>query len=202
MAGELTLEEGKTLVKLARKSISYRLASGNHYSEKAPSEKFLEKRGVFVTLSSHPKGDLRGCIGLPYPDKELWFAVIGAAVSAAVNDPRFPPLSSSELERATVEVSILTKPEEAGHAALPESVEIGKHGLIVERHSQSGLLLPQVATEYNWDAETFLDQACLKAGLYKGAWRLDDTTVKVFSAQIFKEEEPGGKIVEEKLPRQ
>lgn len=199
MGGKLGLVEGRKLVKLARKSISYFIATGSLYREKAPNEKFLEKRGVFVTLNSYPSGDLRGCIGLPYPVKELWNAVIETAVSAAFNDPRFPALKSSELPNITVELSVLTKPERVEKENLLEKIKIGEHGLIVERGNQSGLLLPQVAVEYDWNAETFLDQACLKAGLFEKAWRLDDTIVKTFSAQIFKEEKPEGKIVKEKL---
>lgn len=199
MEQKLTLKEGKKLVKLARKSLSYYSATNSLYNENPPSEKFKEKRGVFVTLCTYPEGNLRGCIGLPYPKKKLWSAVIEAAVSAAMNDPRFPPLNASELSDITVEVSVLSKPVEVKHSELPEKVKVGEHGLIVERHNQSGLLLPQVAVEYCWSKETFLDQTCLKAGLYEGAWKLEDSCVKMFTAQIFKEIEPSGKIIEERL---
>ncbi len=198
MAGKLSLANGKKLVKLARKSIEYYCASGSQYRENPPDKKFKEKRGVFVTLNSYPGGELRGCIGLPYPIKGLWNAVAEAAVSAASRDPRFPPLCSKELEKATIEVSVLTEPEEVDTEKLPEAVEAGKHGIIIERESQSGLLLPQVAAEFGWNNETFLCQACAKAGVHKRAWALDDTTVKLFEAQIFKETMPGKKIIEEK----
>jgi len=199
MGKKLALEEGEKLVKLARKTISYFLATGSIYREKAPGKEFLGKRGVFVTLNKYPEKELRGCIGLPYPVKGLWGAISEAAINAAFRDPRFAALSSKELEKITIEVSVLTEPEEVERAELPEAVQIGEHGLIIERQNQSGLLLPQVATEYNWNAETFLEQACQKAGLYRDAWKLDDTTIRVFSAQVFREEEPEGKITEEKL---
>ncbi|MEM0359892.1 MAG: TIGR00296 family protein [Candidatus Diapherotrites archaeon] len=199
MAERLSFEEGKELVKLARKSISYMLATGLLFKEKTNEKKFLEKRGVFVTLNLHPGGELRGCIGLPYPVKPLWSAVIEAAVSAALHDPRFQPLKSKELEEITVEVSVLTEPKKADKSGLPDSIRIGEHGLIIEKGYNSGLLLPQVATELGWDAETFLEQVCLKAGLYAKAWKAPDATIKIFSAQIFSEEKPGGKISEKKI---
>lgn len=199
MSEKLGLSDGRRLVKLARKSISYYIATGSIYREKAPEGIFREKRGVFVTLNKFPEKELRGCIGLPYPVTGLWSAVIEAAVSAAFNDPRFPALKSSELENITMEVSVLTEPERVKREGLPEEIKIGEHGLIIERASQSGLLLPQVAVEYKWDSVTFLDQACMKAGLFEKCWTLEDTIVKSFSAQVFKEEEPEGKIVEERL---
>lgn len=196
MEQKLSLEDGKKLVKLARKSISYYCAVNSLCKESAPAKKFKEKRGVFVTLYSYPEEQLRGCIGLPYPKKQLWQAVINGAVSAAMSDPRFPSVNARELSEITVEVSVLTEPKEVKQSELPEKIEIGKHGIIIKRHNQSGLLLPQVAVEYNWDKETFLDQTSVKAGLYEGAWKLEDTSVELFSAQVFKEKKPAGKIVE------
>jgi len=197
MEEKLSLEDGKKLVKLARKAIAYYCASGSLYSEKPPSEKFTEKRGVFVTLNTYPEKKLRGCIGLPYPIKELWTAVIEAAVSAAARDTRFPALSSKEVEKVTVEVSVLTPPVKAKKSELPKTIRVGEHGIIVKRGNYSGLLLPQVATEFGWNAEAFLEQTCLKAGLFPDAWKLDDASVKLFTAQVFAEKEPNGKIVEE-----
>ncbi len=196
MSEKLSLEDGKKLVELARKTISYYCATGAVYNEKSSEKKFTERRGVFVTINAHPEKRLRGCIGLPYPLKELWNAVIEAAVSAAANDPRFPALSSNELKNVTVEVSVLTPPKRVKKSDLPESIEIGKHGIIIERNSQSGLLLPQVATEFGWSKEAFLEQTCIKAGLFPSAWKLDGVVVKLFTAQVFAEQEPGGKVKE------
>ena len=202
MGEKLSLADGKRLVGLARKSIAYTLATGSIFREKAPNSKLAERRGAFVTLEHFPGGELRGCIGLPYPDKPLWAAVVGASFSAAFEDPRFPALRTAELGEVTLEVSVLSVPEELrekNREKLPGQVRVGEHGLIIEKGMQSGLLLPQVATEYGWDSKTFLDQACRKAGLFEKCWTLDECTVKTFSAQVFREEKPEGKIVEEKL---
>jgi len=198
MEDKLSLAEGTKLVKLARKSISYKLATNSQYSETTTNKKLGEQRGVFVTLNSFPDGDLRGCIGLPYPIKPLWPAVAEAAVSAATRDPRFNPVNSGELENISIEISVLTVPVKIKKSELPEAIKIGEHGLIVRKGGQSGLLLPQVATEYTWNAETFLEQTCRKAGLFEKAWKQDDCEIEVFSAQIFKETKPEGKITEEK----
>jgi len=197
----LSLQQGTVLVMLARKSISYFSATQTFLSEK-PSEKFFEQKfGVFVSLHSFPKKDLRGCIGFPLPVMPLWTACIQAAVSAAFEDSRFPPLKASELSSIIVEVSVLSKPEElkCGKQQLLKKIKIGKHGLIVRKGFQSGLLLPQVPAEWNWSSLHFLEQCCLKAGLPQNAWKEEDCVIETFEAQVFKEEKPEGKIIEEKL---
>ncbi len=191
---KLTLREGKELVALARKAISYFHATNSIYSSVPFSKRLKEKRGVFVTLKTK-SGDLRGCIGLPYPIRELWFATIEAAVGAAFNDPRFETVKASEMDSLIVEISVLSKPEVVLHEELSEGIEIGKHGLIVEKGSRSGLLLPQVAVEYSWDLEEFLKQTCLKAGIAPNSWKNEDTLIKRFSAQIFVEETPKGNVI-------
>ena len=189
MAGEFSVEEGEKLVKLARKSIEYFLASGKVLAELCTEKQFLEKRGVFVTLHSFPEKELRGCIGFPYPRKSVWSAVVQGAVQAAFNDPRFPRLQASELEKVAIEVSVRTMPEEikAKGAEKAKHVETGKDGLIVKRKDRSGLLLPQVATEQQWDSETFLSHCCLKAGLPENSWKMAGTDVFKFQAQVFLE---------------
>lgn len=198
MAGELSLKQGTSLVKLARKSIEYFLASGGRLSETSSDEKLLEERGVFVTLNTFPEKELRGCIGYPYPVKPLWKAASGAAVEAAYHDPRFPPLKAAGLEKAVIEVSVLTKPEEVlgERKELPKKIKIGKDGLIIQRGMHSGLLLPQVAPEQGWDAKELLENCCLKAGLMENMWLSKETKVFKFQAQIFAEEKPKGKVEE------
>ena len=164
-----------------------------------PSEKFLSLfRGVFVTLNGPGSTEdrLRGCIGFPYPVKKLGVAVSEAAVAAATEDPRFPPVEPSELNSITVEVSILTPPADLDfpRRQLPPHVRIGLDGLIISRPPESGLLLPQVATEFNLDQVEFLSQACLKAGLPPDAWLDPSTRVQVFQAEIFSERTPRGEI--------
>lgn len=190
----LTLEDGKKAVKLARKAIETYLAKGKIIKERY-SGVFEEKRGVFTTLTK--QGLLRGCIGFPYPVKRLDEAIIESAIAAATEDPRFPPVKLEEMKEIVVEVTILTKPEKinAKPIDLPKHVEIGKHGLIVKKGIYSGLLLPQVAVEYNMDAEEFLSQTCMKAGLPPDCW-LVDAEVYRFEGQIFKEVEPNGEIIE------
>lgn len=198
MPDTLSLAQGKQLVQLARKSIQYFLASGRRLSELCEDKRLFGERGVFVTLYSFPEKGLRGCIGFPYPVKPLWNAIAEAALEAAVHDPRFPPMQASELPKTIIEVSVLTKPEEitGERKQLPEKIEIGKDGLIVKRGYHSGLLLPQVAEEQSWNAETFLENCCLKAGLMQNMWQSKETHIFKFQAQIFSEIEPEGKVEE------
>ncbi len=187
----LTEEEGKEGLKLARAAIEKYLSE--NIKIKAGDEDlpaiFEEKRGVFVTLNKY--GELRGCIGYPYPIFKLKDAIIDAAISAAVNDPRFPRVTKEELGDIVIELTILTTPQvlKVKPKDLPQQIEIGRHGLIVKRGIYQGLLLPQVATEYNWSAEEFLCQTCWKAGLPQDAWLEKDTEVSTFEGQIFKEED-------------
>jgi len=187
-----TDEEGEFAVKTARSAVKNYLFKGNTGNYRFP-EKFEKKSGVFTTINSYPDNELRGCIGFPEPIMPLKDALIKSAIYAATEDPRFSPLNKEELDKVIFEVSLLTVPEEI-KAKIPENVEIGKDGLIVEYGFYSGLLLPQVATEYNMDQETFLDQTCIKAGLSPGCWKNSNVKVFKFQAEIFKEERPEGNI--------
>jgi hypothetical protein len=191
-----TLEDGEYLVKLARRVIEEHLKGEKPQPPAKPAEKLREKAGVFVTLKTYPKKDLRGCIGYPEPVMPLIEALMRAAVSAATNDPRFPPLQPEELEDTLVEVSVLTKPEAL--TVKPKDyvsqIEIGKHGLIVERGFNRGLLLPQVAVDENWDEEEFLSHTCMKAGLLPDAWWDEDTRVYRFEGIVFTEVAPRGRV--------
>lgn len=196
---EFTLGEGEYLVRLARRSIEWYIKRGSILELKPPYSKMEKPYGAFVTLNTYPDKRLRGCIGYPEPVLPLYRAVIRAAVAAAFEDPRFPPLQDDELDMITVEVSILTPPERIddkvdSRLELPKLVEVGKHGLIVRKGPYSGLLLPQVAVEYHWDSEEFLSQTCIKAGLWVGCWLKEGTEVYRFSAVIFEEESPKGKV--------
>jgi hypothetical protein len=198
----LTDVEGRAAVKLARKTIESFLSEERlpEYQELGfeLSPVFGEKRGVFVTLTE--SGLLRGCIGHPFPDSRLEDAIMDSAISAATRDPRFPPVREDELDEIVVEVTILTPPEKINAPAeeLPERIEIGKHGLIVKQGYCQGLLLPQVAPEYNMDSIEFLGHTCLKAGLSPDAW-LKGAEISCFEGQIFTEKEPRGEVIEENL---
>lgn len=138
-------------------------------------------RGAFVTIHRH--GDLRGCLGRLDTDAPLADTVAQLAASVSDSDPRFDPVRPAELGALDVEISVLTPDREVASIV---DVEVGRHGLIVEQGGRRGLLLPQVATEYGWDAETFVAHTCLKAGLPGDAWR-HGARIFVFEAQVFGE---------------
>ena len=186
MSGLLNQEEGKQLLSLARISIESYFSK--EHSDLKQFKRFSDEQGVFVTLNK--KKDLRGCIGFPYPTKPLYQAVFDAARAAAFEDPRFHPLKKQELKEIHIEISVLTVPQEI-KIKNPEEyikkVEIGKHGLIIKSVLGSGLLLPQVFTEYNCNPEKALQMTCQKAGLPTNAWKDKSITILKFEAQIFSE---------------
>jgi hypothetical protein len=194
----MNLREGKFAVKTARKAIAHWVKERKRLAVDKYPESFEEKRGCFVTTHKHPTGELRGCIGIVYPAYPLIEALIEAAVSVC-SDPRFPPLEREELPNITVEVSILTKPERLDakeRKDYPKKVKVEKHGLLIKKSFFSGLLLPQVATELKLTPEQFLNETCIKASLPPSCWLEKGTEVYRFSAQVFTEVQPIGKIVE------
>lgn len=195
--------DGKLAVSLARRAIEAHLK----VKEPGPSlqipDRFRRKTGVFVTLKSYPDGELRGCIGYPEPVMPLVEAITDSAVSAAVRDPRFPPVKPKELSRMVVEVSLLTPPELVKVNAPAEylrALVVGRDGLIADNGFGRGLLLPQVPVEQGWDVHEFLDHTCMKAGLPATAWTEKGTRLYRFTAEIFDELEPGGKVEARPLP--
>jgi AmmeMemoRadiSam system protein A len=139
--------------------------------------------GAFVTLHTN-RGDLRGCIGSIQAVAPLCDAVVSNAINAAFRDPRFYPVQREELAELQIEISVMSPIEPVANV---EEIEVGRDGLIISRGSRAGLLLPQVATEYAWDRETFLQQTCVKAGLPPDAWRSPETRIERFSAEVFGE---------------
>jgi uncharacterized protein len=187
--------EGELAVRIARQSVEGEVRGATNGHVDAPVG-FNEKRGVFVTLSSYPGHLLRGCIGFPEPIFSLASALLQAGHHAC-HDPRFEDLQVDELDHITVEVTILTPPEEikvADRKALPQMVEIGKDGLIVEFGPHRGLLLPQVPVEWGWDAEEFLGQTCMKAGMSPDMWLDKRARFYKFGGEIFSEQTPRGRI--------
>lgn len=175
----LSREQQDFLLQLARKAILTYLEEKKPL-EIEPKDKMLrEKRGAFVTLKHSDQ--LRGCIGYPIPHKPLYETVIDAAVSAVTQDFRFQPLKLEELPKTKIEISVLSPPEPVRDIS---EIEVGRHGIIISKGLNKGLLLPQVPTEYGWDRETFLNHGCLKAGLEQDAWR-KGVHIEVFSAQVF-----------------
>ena len=197
---ELSLQEGKFLIDLARNTVKRYLETGK--TVKAPEDttkKLFEHCGVFVTINSLKNGEkkLRGCIGYPYPTSPLVEAVIDSAINAATRDPRFYPLSSSELDKVVFEVSVLTPPEEVEVGNPKEylaKIKVGEDGLIVEKGGYKGLLLPQVPVEWEWCEEEFLCQCCVKAGLPPDSWLMKGTKIYKFQAIVFEEETPQGEV--------
>jgi AmmeMemoRadiSam system protein A len=147
-----------------------------------PQEPSLsEPAGAFVTL--HCRGRLRGCVGQIDLGRSLVEVVAHSAKAAAVEDTRFDPVSPDELGDIEIELSVLSPLEEISL----DQIEAGKHGLIVSRGWQRGLLLPQVATERGWEARRFLEETCVKAGLERDAWKNPGTRIQGFTAEIFSE---------------
>jgi uncharacterized protein (TIGR00296 family) len=197
---ELSLEEGKFLIQLARNAVKEYLKTGKTVKppESAP-KKLLEHCGVFVTINSLKKGEkqLRGCIGYPYPTNPLAEAVIDSAINAATQDPRFHPLSLKELDEVVFELSVLTPPEQIEVKNPQEylaKIRVGEDGLIVEKGMFKGLLLPQVPVEWGWCEEEFLCQCCVKAGLPPDSWLTKGAKIYKFSAIIFEEKTPKGEV--------
>ncbi len=181
--------DGTFLVRLARAAMTTYLNEGIVLQQ--PEKEWLQsRRGVFVTLRK--KGELRGCIGYPEPILPLGEAVIRAAIAAAVEDPRFPPVTPNELPSLTIEVSVLTPLEPVTD---PLSIQVGRDGLLIERGRHRGLLLPDVPLEYGWDRETFLAHTCLKAGMEPDAWR--DPETRIFRFQVLKFMESSASYVRE-----
>jgi hypothetical protein len=200
MTAPFSIDDGRFLVNLARTAVGEYLSKRHEIDPPADTPKhLLEKSGVFVTLNStKPTHQLRGCIGYPFPTHPLAVATIRSAIEAATGDPRFDPVELPEFkERVAVEVSVLTVPDELTAKEPVErakEIKIGQDGLIVGRGARRGLLLPQVAPEWNWDAEEFLSNCCLKAGLQPDAWLDKGTRVEKFQAIIFEETEPNGEV--------
>ncbi len=201
-----TIEEGRFLVKLARRAVEERLLSGRKLGvpSDAPQRLLEDAYGVFTTIETYRGGrrELRGCIGFPRGYRNVAAAVVEAALAAAFEDPRFPPLSKSELSEIVFEVSVLSPLEEVrvrSPREYPRAIKVGIHGLMIEAGIFGGLLLPQVPVEYGWDEEEFLCETCMKAGLTPDCWLEEGTRVYRFQAQIFAELTPGGEVVERDL---
>lgn len=176
---QLSEKEKEELLRLAYAAVKLYVREKKIPEYNPASANLLLKCGAFVTLTK--RGQLRGCIGFIEPVLPLYQAVIQAGVYAACRDARFLPVAPDELDNLEVEVSVLSPLRKIVN---PNSVMVGKHGLVIEKNGKKGLLLPQVAVEHNWSRETFLERTCLKAGLPKNAWRAG-ADIFVFEAIVF-----------------
>ncbi len=177
----LTDNEKSILLQTARLTITSRL-TGKKADYPEPTPKLKEKCGAFVTL--HKSGKLRGCIGYVEDIKPLFETVKEVSESSAFGDPRFPSVRPDELDSIDIEISVLTPLKRIKSI---DEIQVGVHGIMIKQGYYSGLLLPQVATEYGWDRETFLAHTCSKAGLPGKCWRESNTEIEIFSAIIFGE---------------
>jgi len=183
----LNIQQRKKLLKIARQAIEEYLSSGKKLELNESDPVLSQKMGSFVTLTEH--GQLRGCIGNLTANQPLYLTVRDMAIAAAVDDPRFPPVSLTGVKNIQLEISVLSPLEKVASA---DNIELGKHGVLVRRGRQSGVFLPQVATETGWSKEEFLNELCSqKAGLPPGAWKDKDTDLYVFGAEVFSEKELG-----------
>jgi len=179
---ELNEKEQKELLTIARESVESFVKTGVIPDFKATSEKLKKNQGAFVTIKKN--GQLRGCIGYTAQDRPLYQVVSQMAVAAAVQDYRFAPINTQELSELEYEISVLSPLKKINS---PDKIQLGKHGVQAVAGKKSGLFLPQVATENNWDLETFLDQLMLKAGLWPDYWKKYPVDFYIFTAQIFGE---------------
>jgi MEMO1 family protein len=174
-----TEAEKRELLSIARKAITEFVTNGKTLEVDMKNPKLRTDGAVFVTIRE--KGSLRGCIGHVQAIMPLYQSVIKNAVAASSSDPRFPPMTKDELQDIDIEISVLSPMQKLKDV---KNIEIGKHGLVIRKGSQSGLLLPQVATEQGWDRLTFLKHLCMKAGLPEYAWK--DAELYSFTAEIIK----------------
>ena len=176
-------DEKRELLRIARATLREFVRTGMIPPGKPHRESMLLNGGAFVTIEIEEQ--LRGCMGNVEPNKPLYKTIQEMAVAAASRDPRFPPIREEELLSLSLEISVLG---ETKGISTPEEVEIGVHGLSVEKGDSRGFLLPQVASKRDWDGITFLAQVCSKAGIPEDSWKEDDTKVEAFVAQVFSDQ--------------
>ncbi len=180
MEAKLKSKEKKILLDIARKAITSAILGKDEPPEPREEKSLNMRNGCFVTIKQD--GELRGCIGNFQSELPLFKEVAEMAAASATKDPRFYPLQETDTDSISLEISVLSPLHKIGTV---DEIDIGKHGIYLEKGYYRGVLLPQVATEHEWDRETFLKQTCLKAGLPTEAWDAEDADIYIFSAQIF-----------------
>jgi AmmeMemoRadiSam system protein A len=181
MSELLTKEEQQQLLKIARDTIVSYVTNGIVPQVESVTDELTQTRGCFVSIKQHSK--LRGCIGNFVSDQPLYKLVQEMAVSAATRDPRFYPMKQDDLGSFELDISVLSPLRKIADV---EEIQVGVHGIYIIKNSNRGVLLPQVATEYGWDRDTFLKQTCHKAGLPEDAWQMG-CDIYIFSALVFGE---------------
>jgi hypothetical protein len=183
-AQEHSLSPGQKheLLAMARRAIETCLSQEKVLQPEPADARLMRPGAAFVTLTR--RGELRGCIGYTEAIHPLCRTVTECAIAAAISDPRFPPLKPSELKEVKLEISVLSPLKEIQDVS---EIKVGRDGILIEKGGRKGLLLPQVAIEYHWDRNAFLEMVCYKAGLPKDAWR-QGAKILIFSAEVFHEE--------------
>lgn len=183
---ELTEDDKALLLQIARRTVEFWVKARKREEFDIPAERavLLQEGAAFVTLRKH--GNLRGCIGHTIPQEPLWMCVRDVAIAAATDDPRFRPVSPDELKDIHIEISVLTPLESVSD---PDSIVMGRDGVVVRKGYRVGVFLPQVADETGWDKETFLSNLCShKAGLPLDCWKDPSTHLFRFQAIVFEEQ--------------
>lgn len=197
--------QGEELVKAARNSIELFIMNPSFDKEmvKDTLNQFEKPHGIFVTLEHYPTRELRGCIGFPRAVGPLSESLVDAAIAAAFEDPRFVSVSKHELDELIIEVSILSSLTQVtgNDKKRMSSIKVPGDGLMIQYGLYSGLLLPIVAVEQKWDKKKFLEETCRKAGLHSNYWSQPNVKLFKFETQIFREEEPRGKVLGVKLDK-
>jgi len=176
---QLSEKDKETLLQIARRSVQAYLADETVQFPDIESSILGEDRGVFVTI--HLGKELRGCVGTIQPEESLYENVAACAVAAASRDSRFAPVRADELPQLDFEISVLSPLQDVSDI---QNIEIGVHGLVISMGNARGLLLPQVAAEYRWNREQFLNETCRKAGLPPSAWK-HGVRIQSFTAEVF-----------------
>lgn len=176
----LKSKEKKALLEIAHKAVAAAVREEDITPEPREEKALNMRNGCFVTIKLND--ELRGCIGNFQSDLPLFKEVAEMAAASACKDPRFYPLQAEELENISIDISVLSALEKIEDI---ETIKIGVHGIYLEKGYYRGVLLPQVATEHDWDRETFLKQTCIKAGLPTDSWQAEETDIYIFSAEVF-----------------
>jgi len=183
MVDEFSVDEKRELLQIARETIKSYIHKNEKKYPQNQNPKFLEKRGVFITL--HYLEELRGCIGYPLPIKSMLHSIVDNAIASATEDPRFNAVTSDQLDDIDIEISILSVPSEVKSV---KDIKIGQDGIIVTKGFMRGLLLPQVPIEQNWNLDEYISYGCMKAGLPQDEWKRG-VKIETFQATVFGEKD-------------
>jgi len=183
MPSKYSIENKNRLLQVARESLAIFFKNGKRPVFETEVPELLRKLAVFVTLRKRDSGDLRGCTGQTEARFPLIEAIAKTAISSAVDDSRFTPVTLEELPKLSIEINVLTEMTTID----PQAVMVGKHGLLLRKGSSGGLFLPEVALSQGWTRSRFLDELCRKADLTEGSWKSPDAELFCFESESWVE---------------